>query len=458
METENKELEIGNTPQEPVIEENKQEEIKPGESRPKLLSPEEIRKRKKMLVYPLMGLAFVIVMYIIFAPSKKDKEKEQAEQGLNLNIPEVSGGDLLEDKEFAYEQANREQYEQERQAAMGVLSDFFVSEESRDENWEDTSQGGYTDEKPNTIGQSALAYNDIRHTLGNFYEDRFEIEALQQQIDDLQFQLEERNAESTENHEMEQQLALMEKSYEMAARYLPQGNDTSVNPFETAVEREMDEPLYAHTKAEPKEPVLTVYPDVESVVSTLYKQVPDSVFMVEQMQEQNRSFISATETPEDIPDKNTLKVSVYETVTLKDGETVRLRLMESARVANMLIPKNTLLTAVARIQGSRLTLSVTYLEHRERIVAVNLAAYDLDGQPGVFIPNSEEMSAVKEVVAGMGQSEGTSFTFNSSAGQQLAADAGRGLMQGASQLLNKKMREIKVTLKSGHKLLLMQNR
>ncbi len=48
METENKELEIGNTPQEPVIEENKQEEIKPGESRPKLLSTEEIRKRKKM--------------------------------------------------------------------------------------------------------------------------------------------------------------------------------------------------------------------------------------------------------------------------------------------------------------------------------------------------------------------------------------------------------------------------
>ena len=100
-------------------------------------------------------------------------------------------------------------------------------------------------------------------------------------------------------------------------------------------------------------------------------------------------------------------------------------------------------------------LSVTSIEHRERIMSVNLSAYGLDGQLGVFIPNSEEVNALKETVAGMGQSAGTSFTFNSSAGQQLAADAGRGIMQGASQYLNKKMREVKVTLKSGHKLFLI---
>ena len=113
---------------------------------------------------------------------------------------------------------------------------------------------------------------------------------------------------------------------------------------------------------------------------------------------------------------------------------------------------------MAKIQGNRLSLSVTSIEHRERIISVNLSAYDLDGQPGVFIPHSTEMNAVKEVVAGMGQSAGTSFTFNSSAGQQLAADAGKGVMQGASQYINKKMREVKVTLKSGHKLFLMQHR
>lgn len=256
-------------------------------------------------------------------------------------------------------------------------------------------------------------------------------------------------------NEKNDQLALMEKSYEMAAKYLPQSPVTPVNPFETAVERPMDgTPVNAHARAEAKEPVLTVYPDAATVVSALYQEVPDSVFMAEQLQERNRHFFSAEQTSDDIPDKNTLKVSVYETVTLKDGETVRLRLLEAARVANMFIPKNTLLTAVSNVQGNRLSLSVTSIEYRERIIAVNLTAYDTDGQPGVFIPNSLEANAAREIAAGMGQSAGTSFTFSSSAGQQIAADAGRGLLQGASQYFGNKMREVKVTLKSGHRLFL----
>ena len=37
------------------------------ESQP--LTPEEIRKRRKMLVYPLLFLAFGVAMWLIFAPS-----------------------------------------------------------------------------------------------------------------------------------------------------------------------------------------------------------------------------------------------------------------------------------------------------------------------------------------------------------------------------------------------------
>lgn len=429
----------------------------------KLPTPEEIQKRKKVLVYMLLVLVFIGVMYWIFAPSKAEKEKKQTEQGINVEIPEISGGELPEDKETAYKLAENEQKENERQWTMGTLSDFFGDTQKSDnrlEKWESFADQDYRSGKGNEISRSASAYGDIRNTLGNFYEENSQMEILQQQIDELQAQLDEKNGLVDEDREIQRQLELMEKSYEMAARYLPQNQQaTTPNPFETAVEREMDEPLpNAFTKTEAKESVFTVLPEVKNVVSALYQDVPDSVFMAEQMQERNRSFLSATEIVDDIPLKNTLKVAVYETQTLKDGETVRLRLLEPVRVANMLVPKNTLLTAVARIQGNRLTLSVTSIEHRERIVPVNLSAYDLDGQPGVFIPNSLEVNAAKEIAAGMGQSAGTSFTFASSAGQQLAADAGRGLLQGASQYFGNRMREVKVTLKSGHKLFLMQNR
>lgn len=452
-ETKNIEIETDNDVQASVIDEQ------PAKKERKPLSPEEIQKRKKMIIYPLMGVAFILVMYLIFAPSKADKEKADAAQGLNVEIPAITGGELPDDKETAYKQAEIEINETERQSAMGALSDFFgrtQQADNRQDEWEPAAESEYNSTHPNEIRQSATAYGDIRHTLGNFYEDNSQVEALQQQIDDLQAQLEERNNATSESEEIQKQLELMEKSYEMAAKYLPQNQKaTPVNPFETAIERGMNDPIpNAHAKAEAKEPIFAVLPDTKNVVSALYQEVSDSVFIAEQSQERNRSFISAAKIANETPDKNTLKVSVHETVTLKDGETVRLRLLETARVANLHLPKNKILTATAKIQGNRLTLSVTHIEQQGRIIAVNLSAFDLDGQPGVFIPNSEEMNAVKEVVAGMGQSAGTSFTFNSSAGQQLAADAGKGVMQGASQFLNKKMREVKVTVKAGHLLYL----
>ena len=445
-----------------VSDEKISKQDKPKTEEPKVrkhLSPEEIQKRKKVLVYLLLVLVFIGVMFLIFAPSKAEKEKRQTEQGLNVAIPEISGGELPDDKETAYKLAENEQKENERQLTMGTLSDYFGENQKSDNNLEDWDTFAESDSHSgNEIHQSASAYGDIRNTLGNFYEDNSQIEILQQQIDDLQAQLDEKNSLEDEDREIQKQLELMEKSYEMAAKYMPQNQQTATtNPFETAVEREMDEPLpNAHTKAEAKskEPIFTVLPEVKNVVSSLYQEVPDSVFMAEQLQERNRSFFSGTENINEGLDKNTLKVSVHETITIKDGEAVRLRLLETARVANLHLPKNKLLTAIAKIQGNRLTLSVTSIEQQGRIIAVNLLAYDMDGQQGIFIPNHEEMNAVKEVVAGMGQSAGTSFTFNSSAGQQLAADAGKGVMQGASQYINKKMREVKVTLKSGHLLFL----
>lgn len=44
------------------------------EKKPKReLSPKEVQQRKKMIVFPLMFLVFAGCMYLIFAPSSKDK-------------------------------------------------------------------------------------------------------------------------------------------------------------------------------------------------------------------------------------------------------------------------------------------------------------------------------------------------------------------------------------------------
>jgi hypothetical protein len=66
-----------------------------------------------------------------------------------------------------------------------------------------------------------------------------------------------------------------------------------------------------------------------------------------------------------------------------------------------------------------------------------------------------EIDAAKEIGGNMGQSLGTTINLNQqSAGEQLLTDLGRGAIQSASQLIAKKAKQTRVTLKAGHRLLL----
>lgn len=109
----------------------------------------------------------------------------------------------------------------------------------------------------------------------------------------------------------------------------------------------------------------------------------------------------------------------------------------------MLVPANTPLYGTVRIEGQRMAVSVNSIESGGNILPVELAAYDMDGQAGLFVPNTAERTAMKEAAANIGGSFGTSISFARSASQQLVMDATRGVLSGGSQYLATKMREVK---------------
>lgn len=119
------------------------------------------------------------------------------------------------------------------------------------------------------------------------------------------------------------------------------------------------------------------------------------------------------------------------------------------------MPENTPLYGVVRIEGQRMNIVVTSIETGGNVVPVELNVYDTDGQRGLFVPNSAERTAAKEALANIGQSFGTSISFARSAGQQVAMDLTRGITSGGSQYLAAKMREVKVSVKAGYRLLLI---
>ena len=96
--------------------------------------------------------------------------------------------------------------------------------------------------------------------------------------------------------------------------------------------------------------------------------------------------------------KNTIRACVHNDQTLMDGQTVKLRLLEPLQAGNVIVPKNSLVSGSAKVQGERLEILVSSLEYAGNIIPVELAVYDSDGQKGLSVPSSLEQEAAKEAV------------------------------------------------------------
>lgn len=425
----------------------------------KPLTEQQRQQRRKMLVYPLMGLLFLGCMWLIFAPSSEDREKARQGQGFNTDMPLPEDSKIIGDKAKAYEQLQLENRQKERRGMVGDLSAFW-NEDNRDES--DTVSDDYrltqtepsenerADKQQAGIRTSAAAYERLNTSLGTFYEppkeDR-EKEELRERIDELEAML---MAQEGKPSSMEEQVALLEKSYELAARY----QNGKGNAGQTAQPEGTETSAKSDERSMKAEPVSGVRP---AVVSALPQPMTDSAFIADYAGERNYGFHTAIGTVE-ASEKNTIAACVQGDQTITDGQTVKLRLLEPMRVSGRIIPRNTLLVGAARLQGERLGIGITSLEHGGSIIPVELEVYDSDGQAGIFIPGSMEIDAAKEIGANMGSSLGSSINISTDAGTQLASDLGRGAIQGISQYISKRMRTVKVHLKSGYKVLLYQEK
>ena len=140
---------------------------------------------------------------------------------------------------------------------------------------------------------------------------------------------------------------------------------------------------------------------------------------------------------------------------MTDGKEVPLRLTEPMRAGGVLIPANTVLTGTARIDGERMMITVSAVQYRGSVIPVELLVYDMDGGEGISVPASDEISAVKGIAANAGSGLRSSITITDDAGTQLLSDLGRSVIQGTAQYVGQKMRQVRVTLKAGYRVLLL---
>ena len=414
----------------------------------KPLTPKQLQQRKKLMVYPLMGLLFLGSMWLIFAPSEKREVNRDTVGAFNADIPLPENDGIIGDKRKAYEQAQAERRQAEK---VRSLEDFAFSEESDADGVEmelpdsEPEREPFRDYSGNGGRRSSVAaYRDINRKLGSFYEEPKvdgEKEELKRQVEELTAKLEERERQAGG---IDDQVALMEKSYELAAKYMGQnGRDGAA----------VQVPATGQDGNGLGQPAVAVQAARERTVSGLQQPLSDAEFMRRYSQPRNYGFNTAVGSGYALG-KNTIAACIHQDQTVMDGQQVKLRLLEPLQAGNLTIPRNTVVSGTGKVQGERLDITVSSVQYQGNILPVELAVYDNEGMKGLCIETSLEREAAKEAMANIGGGLGTSISFARSAGQQVAMDITRGLMQGGSQYLAKKFRTVKVHLKAGDPLML----
>lgn len=418
----------------------------------KELTEEEKQRRNKMMVLGAAVIGIVFILFWLFSSlSSGGDENAKGRNGFNTEMPDADqGSSRIADKDKAYEMDGVKKNQQARHDlgsySMNETDSVSVSDEM---NLMATSAPKDNDESPakQKVEQSAAACNELSQTLGNFYQpsEAAANEELKSRIAELEQKLATQT--TTNNSTVDDQMALMEKSYQLAAKYMPAAQNGQVAYAGAGEQGQVSSQQGKKRKVSPVQQV------TKTVVSALGGQMVDDEddggFTFQ-------SFNTAVGSGGSVSRKNTISASVYGYQTVTDGQAVRLRLLEPMAVDERIIPKGAIIVGATKIQGERLNITITSIENGKTIIPVELSVYDTDGQQGIFIPNSMEVSAAKEVAANMGGSMGSSINISSDAKAQLASDIGKGLIQGTSQYVAKKMRTVKVHLKAGYQVLLYQ--
>lgn len=376
----------------------------------------ERERLKRLTVYTLLILSFLVCLWIIFAPSG---EGESAKGKANMELPDQTSAGMPDTKLKAYEQEAAQKDKAHNDSTINAVSLQL-----------DTVTSPATPTVPDEIQNSAAAYLQAQASLQDFYvpdyNESAQVAELQARIDELEMQ----NA-VTQQSQTPNEMELLERSYQLAAQYMGNGN----NADGQAPSVQSDE--------KGKRNVQPVQNVTHNVVSTLSAATND------------RGFNTSVGIKRSA-DRNTIAAVIAGDQSVTNGQSVKLRTTEPMWIGNRLVPRQTTLTGLARLQDERLEIEIASVETGGSIYEVELKVYDSDGQEGINIPNSMESDALNEIGANMGSTMGSSINISTDAGAQIASDVGRGLINGISQYLTKKMRTVKVHLKSGYKVMLYQ--
>ncbi|WP_214070039.1 conjugative transposon protein TraM [Mucilaginibacter sp. dw_454] len=141
-----------------------------------------------------------------------------------------------------------------------------------------------------------------------------------------------------------------------------------------------------------------------------------------------------------------ISAMIDENVTGYAGSRIRLRLLEEIKAGKFVVPKGTYLYAeINGFSGQRVTLLVRSILLANQILPVKLEVYDMDGLPGLFVPNSAFRDFTKDL--GGNSMQGVNITNGSETGSQLLMSSVDKVFQSTSSAIASAIRKNKAKIK-----------
>lgn len=398
-------------------------------------------KLKQWLVMAIISVIFVGALYMILRPYL-NKEDKGGNGQLITNVPDADVAKLPEDKLSAYKGSDLVSLDEEQVDPR--LQRLYEEQDNADDSIEYANSRNPRREEYDPYEDEG--YQSSQEMYAQFVREQEEEDRISR-LEEQLVSLEREKQDLAEEREYLTQLGEI-KDRQIAA------NDIYNNAYKPAPPAPAPEP--------PKDPNAPVSFDAvgaktvdTSVVSTLSQSGRDaSSQQAHEALLQNRFTTSVGSLRSEAVAKNTMRAIIDETKTIKLGDEVKMRLMEDIQIGSVMVPKGTIIVAKSNLSGNRLQLKVTSIEYKERIIGVDLSAFDLNGQEGLYVPLSAEAIGLKALGEGLAETATGGISIQQSGKDQILANVSNGLIRSGGNYLRSKAGEVKIKIKAGYQLYL----
>lgn len=121
-------------------------------------------------------------------------------------------------------------------------------------------------------------------------------------------------------------------------------------------------------------------------------------------------------------------------------------------INGVLIPKGTPVNGIASLNNERLEAEINSIRYKNQLFPVKLELYDMDGLPGIYIPGS-----ISRDVAKNSADNSLQLMELTTLDPSLKAQAAAAGINTVKSLMSRKVKQVKVIIKEGYKVLLKDN-